>query len=169
MALIFIMFPCLCPYLEGTETPIPLHQFLSNYFLSHYLVLIQVLFVSFTWCQLGWLLANLLDFLSLSGLSVLHYLPWSLPTHSKDLEVQAEKHGSSTRIEPGGLCHSRMEAGTLAGGCSGWEVLQQCQDRPSGLITRGWREGSLARQELSAQDGSHSGLKGISPQTNISV
>ena len=33
-----------------------------------------------------------------------------------------------------------MEAGSLEGGCSGWDVLQQLQDRPSGLAAQGWRQ-----------------------------
>ena len=51
-----------------------------------------------------------------------------------------------------------MEAGSLAGDHSGWEVLQQCWDRPSGLALQA---GGLSRQELSTQDGSGSGVKGI--------
>ena len=33
-----------------------------------------------------------------------------------------------------------MEAGGLAGGRLGWEVLQQRRDRPSGLAMQGWRQ-----------------------------
>ena len=39
-----------------------------------------------------------------------------------------------------GLRHTRMEAGSLVGDCSGWEVLQHRQDRPSGLAAQGWRK-----------------------------
>ena len=39
----------------------------------------------------------------LSGSSSLRYIPWSLSTHDKNLEVQVEKHGSSTRIEAVGF------------------------------------------------------------------
>ena len=39
-----------------------------------------------------------------------------------------------------GLHQARMEAGGLAGGCSGWKVLQQCWDRPSGLALQGWKQ-----------------------------
>ena len=33
-----------------------------------------------------------------------------------------------------------MEAGGLTGGCSSWEVLRQCQNRPSSLASQGWRQ-----------------------------
>ena len=62
-------------------------------------------------------------------------LPWPLPIHSKDLEAQAAKQGSDASIEPSGLHHTRMEAGSLAGGHSSQEVLQEHRDRPSGLAT----------------------------------
>lgn len=79
-------------------------------------------------------------------------LPWPLPIHSKDLEAQATKQGSDASIEPAGLHHARMEAGSLAGGCTSQKVLQQCGNRPSGLRA-GVEAGHLSEQERSAQDG----------------
>ena len=43
-----------------------------------------------------------------------------------------------------------MEAGSLAGGCSSGELLQQCWDRPSGLATQGWRQASLQAGAISS-------------------
>lgn len=67
----------------------------------------------------------------MSGFSALCYLSRSLPIHNKDLKVQGKKPCSSTGTEL--LPLARMEAGGLAGGHSGQEVVQQCRDRPSDL------------------------------------
>ena len=67
------------------------------------------------------------------------FLPSSLPTHSKDLEVQAEKLHGRAGIELLWSCHTGMEAG------------------------------GLSRQEPSAQDRSGSGSSGVSPRTDTAA
>ena len=66
-----------------------------------------------------------------------------MPTHNKDLEVQAEKRCSGAGIEAAGFIAGggSVEVGCLAGGFSVWEVLQHYRDRQgSGLATQAWRQ-----------------------------
>lgn len=98
----------------------------------------------------------------MSGPSALHSLSPSWPTMQQGFggagrEAMEQHWGRAIWLRP-----TRMEAGSLAGGCTSQKVLQQCGNRPSGLRA-GVEAGHLSRQERSAQDGHSSGWKGISP------
>ena len=73
-----------------------------------------------------------------------------MPTHNKDVEMQAEKRSSGTRIEPVGFVaqgwtQAVWREGVLAG--------RSCR---STRIDTGMEAGSHSRQECSVQDGSDS-------------